>query len=134
VLHWGGVMATLVFRQGALPTRIGLDREHTVIGRQPHCEVIVPDKSVNRQHARIVHRGWQFVLQDLQSRNGTYLNDWQIQGLCPLRDGDTIGVCEFRAYFVSPLPELTEPDWSASTDPQALLTWLREKCVSGRRM
>ena len=41
-----------------------------MIGRYPHCEIVINDTSVSKQHCQIIN-GW---LQDLESTNGTKLN------------------------------------------------------------
>ena len=46
----------------------------TVLGRDPLCTVPLPVATVSRRHARILRFGQTYFLEDLQSRNGTYLN------------------------------------------------------------
>ena len=106
-------------------TRVALEKEHAVIGRSPDCDVLVPFLSLSRRHAEITRRGGRFVLRDLDSRGGTWLNMRQIRGLSPLRDGDRIRVCDFEASFEFPATPLTEGEWLGSSDSQAMLGWLR---------
>ena len=106
-------------------TRVPLTKDEFRIGRDPGCDVVVPWMAVSRQHARVVQRGPRFVLQDVASRNGTYLNDRHIRGLSPLRDGDHIRIGDLVAAFESPAGPLTEGEWLGSPSSQAMLTWLR---------
>ena len=52
----------------------------TVLGRHPDCDVVLEAASVSRQHAQIIHEEGKFYVEDLHSRNGTFVNGRQIQG------------------------------------------------------
>jgi DNA-binding winged helix-turn-helix (wHTH) protein len=63
-----------------------------VLGRDPDASVFVNDVSVSRRHASVsVHHGIA-VIEDLQSRNGTFLNGQRLDAATELRDGDLIGL------------------------------------------
>ena len=66
-----------------------LDSEQT-IGRLPANNICVPDGSVSSTHARIVRTPEGFVVEDLQSRNGTFVNGERVDGKRLLADGDLI--------------------------------------------
>jgi uncharacterized membrane protein len=55
---------------------------------------------VSAQHARIEQAGPDFVVQDLGSRNGTYVNGRRIQGRVPLRAGDELRVGDCLYIFL----------------------------------
>jgi pSer/pThr/pTyr-binding forkhead associated (FHA) protein len=80
-------------------TRTALEREHTVIGRSPECDLVVPLLSICRQHARLSRVGGQFVIEDLNSRGGTWINGRQIRGPTPLRHGDRFRIWDFLVVF-----------------------------------
>ena len=68
-------MAVLRALQGPNPgTLFPLERASAVLGRHPQCEIVLESASVSRQHARIALREGHYYLEDLNSRNGTYLN------------------------------------------------------------
>ena len=71
--------------------RIPLKQDIVRIGRDRSCEVPLDDEAASRVHSEIIRRGGQFVLRDLRSTNGTYLNDARV-GESPLQNGDRIGV------------------------------------------
>src|SRR5439155_27352150 len=50
-----------------------------LMGREPTCDIAVPEKSVSRQHARLVRDSAGFVLQDLGSSYGTFVGDVKIK-------------------------------------------------------
>ena len=82
-------------------TRYPLVVDEVTIGRHPNCQIPVKDSGrVSRNHAQIVRQGDAFFVKDLLSRNGTYLNDEQINDqLHPLNDGDRIRICELEFRF-----------------------------------
>jgi diguanylate cyclase (GGDEF)-like protein len=74
-----------------LGRRVPLGSEPTVIGRSSKCDVQVDQESVSRNHARISRQRDNYVIGDLGSTNGTYVNDELIDEVV-LRDGDQIKV------------------------------------------
>ncbi len=66
-----------------------LDSEYT-LGRAPENAIAISDGSVSSRHARILRTPEGFVIEDLQSRNGTYVNGEQVIAPRQLADGDLI--------------------------------------------
>jgi diguanylate cyclase (GGDEF)-like protein len=68
-----------------------------VIGRGPDCDIRVADASVSRHHARVESEDGAYTVRDLQSTNGTFVND-QPASRSQLKDGDylRVGNCIFR--------------------------------------
>jgi hypothetical protein len=63
------------------------NQEELVVGRDRGCDVVLPDPTVSRRHARLVFRGSGWIIQDLRSTNGTLLNGNRI-GRSELHPGD----------------------------------------------
>jgi pSer/pThr/pTyr-binding forkhead associated (FHA) protein len=63
-----------------------------LIGREPNCDLRPRDLLVSRRHAEIFWEGDQIFLRDLNSRNGTLLNDDRVLFPTPLQNGDVITV------------------------------------------
>lgn len=73
---------------------------HLIVGRSSECDLQVTDDSLSRQHARIYPRNTGlFVIEDLQSRNGTWVNGERV-GTHELRDGDRIQIGRRMWKFV----------------------------------
>ncbi|HEY3320809.1 MAG TPA: ATP-binding protein [Planctomycetota bacterium] len=71
--------------------RIPLRPEALRIGRDRACDVALDDEAASRIHSEIVMQGDQYILRDLKSTNGTFLNEARITE-SPLQNGDRIGV------------------------------------------
>jgi DNA-binding winged helix-turn-helix (wHTH) protein len=66
-----------------------------VIGRDPDVTVHIDHSLISRRHARIVVDGNGAVVEDLQSRNGTFLNGQQLESPTALHDSDVLGIGPF---------------------------------------
>jgi pSer/pThr/pTyr-binding forkhead associated (FHA) protein len=72
--------------------RWALNKDELVIGREPECEICIPDRQVSRAHARLRRVANGFELEDLGSKNGTHLNGKPVAGKILLQDGDLVQV------------------------------------------
>lgn len=96
-------MATLRLVQGVEPDkRFPLTADRSTIGRSGDCEVPLDVAAVSRRHAEVVRQGGGFVVADLHSRNGTFVNGEKILAPTPLRHGDRILICDQEFEFESP--------------------------------
>lgn len=80
-----------------------LDQDEVLIGRDPTATVHLPDRQVSRRHARIVRRDEAFYVEDLGSKNGTFVNGEPIPPHRPRRlaDGDVLSIgLAYRLTFV----------------------------------
>lgn len=77
------------------------------IGREKSCEIFIDDKSVSRRHARIVYDGSNFLIEDLNSKNGVLVNDEKIQSVV-LQNLDCIQIGPASMYFYYPDGEFPE--------------------------
>ena len=82
-----------------LNKRVKIEQAPIVIGRHPDCEVQVDDGSVSRRHAQIVYVKPHYYLEDLNSRNGSMLNNEFVTGRTRLFDGSEIQICDIVFRF-----------------------------------
>jgi pSer/pThr/pTyr-binding forkhead associated (FHA) protein len=61
-----------------------------VVGRLPACDQRIDHELVSRRHCVFLTRGDRILVQDLGSRNGTYVNGQQLQSAHDLHDGDKL--------------------------------------------
>jgi diguanylate cyclase (GGDEF)-like protein len=79
----------------------------TVVGREGAAAVQIDSPEVSRRHARIYVAEAGFFVEDLGSRNGTFLNGQPVERPMPLTDGDKLGFggCVFRFALFDELDE-----------------------------
>ncbi len=89
----------LILNDGSKKEAIEVN-EFLTIGRSDNVHFTVNDDFVSQRHARIERKPGGFFLRDMQSRNGTFINDAQVFEAL-LRDGDTVrvGKTEFQFQF-----------------------------------
>ena len=83
-------------------TCIPLAHERTVLGRGSQCDVVINLPSASREHACISRAGGQFFLEDLGSRNGTFVRGARVSHPVRLADRDEVRlgsvVMTFRVF------------------------------------
>ena len=92
----------LVVQEGQLAgKRWPLNKPEFVIGRCEDCDIVLPDRQVSRRHLRVVRNEDGYFVEDVGSKNGTYVNGAQVRGSQQLQDGDEIQVVlSVRLLFV----------------------------------
>jgi adenylate cyclase len=94
-------------------------RAINTLGRHPDQHVQILDRVVSKEHALITFVDGGYWLQDMGSRNGTYVNGERIPGRTRLNDGDTITLGSTRCVFVEGdrLPEAGRPMKQVTINP-----------------
>jgi DNA-binding winged helix-turn-helix (wHTH) protein len=82
--------------------RVSLSRAEAIIGRHPGCDVWIDSADVSRQHARISIRPEGILVEDLGSKNGTWIGGKQISEPTELHDGDRLRVGDVTLRFRAP--------------------------------
>jgi predicted component of type VI protein secretion system len=81
----------LVMRSGPSVGKVyPLDKNELFIGRDLSNDVVINDPEISRRHSRLFTQGNTFVLEDLGSTNGTFVNGQRLVGPNMLRPGDVI--------------------------------------------
>jgi FHA domain/zinc-ribbon domain len=75
--------------------------ERTTIGRSPDNDVFLDDVTVSRKHAVLAQDGNQFLIEDLGSLNGTFVNRRRIESPTRLETGDEVQIGKYRLSFIS---------------------------------
>lgn len=75
-----------------------------IVGRDPACDLILADKTVSGQHARLSYQMTQWWVEDLQSTNGTRLNQEAVSSPVVLTSGDELcfGQLVFQVQIATP--------------------------------
>jgi len=100
----------LIAQNGMLNSKQWLVDHEILIGREDCCDLMIDDRQVSRKHARIYQVEDGTFIEDLDSKNGTYVNHKKIEGNTQLHEGDIIQIALIQEFlFVSsdatiPLP------------------------------
>src|SRR4026207_1470657 len=93
-------MAVLKFVKGA---NVGATKElnaaRIVVGRNADCYVVLNVPAVSREHAVIRKIQGKFYIEDLKSRNGTFVNNKEVTTRTLLKDNDKIKICDNEMAF-----------------------------------
>jgi DNA-binding winged helix-turn-helix (wHTH) protein len=104
----GAAAAAFAYRlDSARGSRVLGEGEH-VLGRGATCAVRIDSRSVSRRHAVLRTRDGEASIEDLGSRNGTYVRGRKVEGSAVLRSGDEVRVGSVTMTFsVSPAGDST---------------------------
>jgi hypothetical protein len=76
--------------------------ETITIGRAVENDIVITSKRVSREHAQVRRDGWRVMLEDMNSTNGTFLNDERVLTPVELRDEDRIKIGDVILTFHDP--------------------------------
>jgi transcriptional regulator with GAF, ATPase, and Fis domain len=151
------MLAYLVIREGSKWADVFrlVPGQAVTIGRAPTNQVVIKDERCSRCHAEIFFSEDQWILRDLDSRNGTAVANTRVRGDYTLRAGDIVRIGQSQLRFVHdlskafsesnivPLDELAtvgseemhqSPPASASTDDSSVLSVHEPSTITHRRM
>lgn len=93
----------LINRKDSLPFKVNehysIDKVLT-LGRQGDNDIIIKDPFVSKKHLKIVKDEGEYYLEDLNSSNGTFLNNQSVEDVVRLANGDRIGIGSIEFLFV----------------------------------
>ncbi|WP_339733755.1 FHA domain-containing protein [uncultured Gimesia sp.] len=112
--------------------KLKLPERDITVGRDLECDIRVSDSDVSRTHCQILIRDGKLLVDDLESRNGTFINDIAIQTKTPLHPGDQlrIGPMVFElagAKTTIKKPTNLKPDQAAPLSDDDISSWLSEE-------
>jgi DNA-binding CsgD family transcriptional regulator len=93
----------LIFIHGPIAgKRIDLTADEHTAGRSDQNDIVLNDPMASRVHAIFMRRGGVFLLEDLGSHNGTYVNDERLHAVRQLHHGERVGIGKSRILFEDP--------------------------------
>src|SRR5213079_615270 len=96
----GGLFASFLVRSGGLVGhRLSVKAPVVNIGRADYHDLVVPDPSVSTSHATLQRREGVWVLLDLDSTNGTFVDGERVKGEAPLAPGATVRFGDVQLVF-----------------------------------
>jgi len=75
-----------------------LDKDLTAAGRHPSSDIFLDDITVSRRHAEVLREGARFLVKDVGSLNGTYVNRERVD-VAELSSGDELQIGKFKLMF-----------------------------------
>jgi hypothetical protein len=85
----------LTIRQGPKPNQVfDLDQDVLSLGREAGNDLVIEDPQISRRHARLTRQGNSYLLEDLGSTNGTFVNGSRVSTPVLLANGDLIGLAD----------------------------------------
>lgn len=114
-------MASLLVLKGGNPgQRLPLDKPTIVLGREAKdCDYVIPNQAVSRVHAQISLIQDRHYIEDLKSRNKTYVNNKLVDTRTLLSDNDRIKICDFLCtYHIDSQSKAPLPDHLRSDAPE----------------
>jgi hypothetical protein len=112
-----------VMRSGPTPgVTFPLEGEQLIIGRDPSNSVTINDAEISRKHSRLSFQGGKYVLEDLGSTNGTFVNGQRLTGPVVLKPGDVVSLGEqivlmYDAIITDPGATIASPRQSVRVAP-----------------
>src|ERR1700704_295782 len=110
-------MFTIVISErGGAERRETYDKSEINVGRVQGNDLMLPKGNVSKHHARLLFRDGRFIVTDLKSTNGTYVNGRKISQATIVREGDKIYIGDFvlRLETGQKAAPYTEDDGQAS--------------------
>lgn len=83
-------------------------KKELLLGRDSECDIVIPLRQVSRHHARVMPSADGVLVEDLGSKNGTYLNGALLKGQEPLVDGDELQI-SLAQHFIFLSSDATMP-------------------------
>ena len=84
-----------VMRSGPTPgVTFPLEGDQLIIGRDASNSITINDAEISRKHSRLSYQGGKYVLEDLGSTNGTFVNGQRLAGPVVLKPGDVVSLGE----------------------------------------
>ena len=78
-------MVQLIFEIDGEERTLDVPEGSSSLGRQDDLDLIIPHKSVSKSHARLVRTGEEVSIEDLGSKNGTWVNDVPCEGILTVK-------------------------------------------------
>src|SRR5439155_24594748 len=86
-----------------------LEGDRIVLGRNQDCNVVLNVPAVSREHAVIRRINEKYYIEDMKSRNGTFVNSKEVTTRTLLKDNDQIKICDNLLRFFENAPRVPLP-------------------------
>ena len=101
-MHAAPAPKLLIKRQEGLLRELEWDAEQISIGRDGANDIVIDHPLASRRHARLERTEDGFIVRDLESTNGTFVNQERVEGVCPLHNQDQVIIADTIIVFQDP--------------------------------
>ncbi|MFH2038430.1 MAG: FHA domain-containing protein [Chloroflexota bacterium] len=109
------VQFQFVMRSGPTPGKVfPLEGHEIMIGRETSCNIMINDTEVSRKHARLIRQSMGYLLEDLGSTNGTFINGQRLLEPLLLHGGESVSLSE---NIILDYESTADPDTTVLTTP-----------------
>ena len=109
----------IISEKGGAERREAFDKNEINVGRVQGNDLMLPKGNVSKHHARLLFRDGRFIVTDLKSTNGTYVNGRKISQATIVREGDKIYIGDFVLRLETAAGAEASPDASYAPPAQA---------------
>ena len=110
------MFTVIITEKGGAQKRMEFDKPEVTIGRVQGNDIILPKGNVSKRHSRIVLKDGRFIIVDLKSTNGTYVNGRKITSPLVIKSGDKVYIGDF-ILGLEEGPVSVSPDAAAARAP-----------------
>src|SRR3954451_6751257 len=103
------MFAIVISEKGGAERRESFDKNEINVGRVQGNDLMLPKGNVSKRHARLLFRDGRFIVTDLKSTNGTYVNGRKIAQATIVREGDKIYIGDFVLRIESQTASSLQP-------------------------
>ncbi len=109
----------IISEKGGAERRETFDKNEINVGRVQGNDLMLPKGNVSKHHARLLYRDGRFIVTDLKSTNGTYVNGRKIAQATIVREGDKIYIGDFVLKLDTGVAAASQPSNAAGGEPEA---------------
>src|ERR1700728_4387064 len=106
------MFSIIISEKGGAERREAFDKNEINVGRVQGNDLMLPKGNVSKHHARLLFRDGRFIVSDLKSTNGTYVNGRKISQATIVREGDKIYIGDFVVRLETAAAALESPEAS----------------------
>jgi pilus assembly protein CpaF len=120
------MFAIIISEKGGAERRESFDKNEINVGRVQGNDLMLPKGNVSKHHARLLFRDGRFIVTDLKSTNGTYVNGRKIAQATIVREGDKIYIGDFVLRLETNGASAAPPEATSGGEEESIRTLARD--------
>lgn len=128
------MFAIIISEKGGAERKESFDKNEINVGRVQGNDLMLPKGNVSKHHARLLFRDGRFIVTDLKSTNGTYVNGRKIAQATIVREGDKIYIGDFVLRLETNGAAAAMPEPTAGGEEESIRTLARDNVPPPRPM